>query len=71
MLKDVTDTPAYKRWFSLALDRLMVSWSEPIHYWSVDELSDLLRETGFQVYTHRMIDILPYPHILYVCHKQG
>ncbi|MEP0841107.1 MAG: class I SAM-dependent methyltransferase [Phycisphaerae bacterium] len=67
IIKDVDRRPAYKRWFTLLLDRLMVGLTEPIYYWPEEELRAVLREVGFQVVTHRMIDILPYPHILYVC----
>ena len=63
--KDVEDRPAWKRWFTLALDRLMVG-SEPIHYWAAGELTALLEALGFTVVRHRMRDVLPYPHILYV-----
>ena len=69
VIKDVADRPVHKRWFTLALDRLMVGWREPIHYWPIGELRELLRHTGFQVYAHTIRDILPYPHVLYICHK--
>ena len=68
LIKDVDTRPAYKRWFTLVLDRLMVGL-EPIRYWSASEMIGLLEEVGFQVYTHEMRDILPYPHRLYVCRK--
>jgi hypothetical protein len=29
----------------------------------------VLRDVGFRVYRHVMVDILPYPHILYVCER--
>jgi hypothetical protein len=38
-----------------------------VRYWSAEELTDLLEATGFQVYRHVMVDVLPYPHILYIC----
>lgn len=65
VVKDVEDRPHWRRWFTLLLDRLMVGL-EPIHYWSPDELIPLLEGLGFDVVRHRMRDILPYPHILYV-----
>lgn len=66
IVKDVADRPAYKALFTLALDRLMVGL-EPIHYWPIVELSSLLRSLGFEVKVHPIRDVLPYPHVLYVC----
>lgn len=66
ILKDVSNRPFYKRWFTLALDRLMVG-REPIHYWDPQELSSLIEGLGFRVKRHTMNDFLPYPHILYLC----
>lgn len=68
IIKDVDCRPAHKRWFTLLLDRLMVGLNEPIYYWPEEKLRAALSEAGFKVVTHRMLDILPYPHILYVCH---
>jgi 2-polyprenyl-3-methyl-5-hydroxy-6-metoxy-1,4-benzoquinol methylase len=65
LLKEVEDRPAWKRWFTLALDRLVVG-REPIRYWPAAELTALLEALGFEVVRHRMRDVLPYPHILYV-----
>lgn len=65
VIKEVAHRPAWKRWFTLLLDRLMVGW-EPIRYWPEEEVIALLGSLGFQVYRHRLKDILPYPHILYV-----
>lgn len=68
ILKEVEDRPLFKMLFTLALDRLMVG-SEPIRYWPAPELCALLRSLGFEVHRHRMLDILPYPHILYIAKK--
>lgn len=65
LLKEVENWPRWKMWFTLALDRLMVG-REPIHYWSAEELSGLLSGLDLDVVRHRMRDVLPYPHILYV-----
>jgi 2-polyprenyl-3-methyl-5-hydroxy-6-metoxy-1,4-benzoquinol methylase len=70
ILKDVSNRPFYKRWFTLALDRLMVGM-EPIHYWDPSELSSLIEGLGFRVKRHTMNDFLPYPHILYLCTLDG
>lgn len=67
LLKDVADRPHYKRLFTLALDRLMIGFKEPIHYWPPSELVALLQSLGFDVKRHPMNDYLPYPHIFYIC----
>jgi len=66
VVKDVDTRPIYKRWFTHALDRL-VSPGGVIHYWPADRLQRLLERVGFRVYRHLMVDVLPYPHVLYVC----
>ena len=68
LLKDVAPTPRYKALFTLALDRLMVGM-DPIRYWPPNELAAILEGLGFEVMRHRMTDILPYPHLLYVCRR--
>ena len=70
LLKEVAPTPRWKMWFTLLLDRLMVGM-DPIRYWPPAELQAVLRDLGFDVKTHRMTDVLPYPHSLYVCRRQG
>ena len=69
-VKDVDRRPAYKRWFTHALD-LVVSPGSPPHYWAAETLHAALEETGFRVHRHAMVDFLPYPHVLYVCRKPG
>lgn len=66
LVKDVDTRPAAKRWFTWALDRAMAPRT-PVRYWSADELTDALYAAGFSVYRHLMVDVLPYPHVLYVC----
>jgi 2-polyprenyl-3-methyl-5-hydroxy-6-metoxy-1,4-benzoquinol methylase len=65
LIKDVDTRPAYKRWFTHALDRLMDPRT-PVRYWEADELQRLLEQVGFRVRRHLMVDFLPYPHILYI-----
>ena len=65
LIKDVDTQPAYKRWFTHALDWLMDP-GRPVRYWSGEELQGLLEEVGFTVYRHLMVDVLPYPHVLYI-----
>ncbi len=70
LVKDVDTRPAYKRWFTHALD-LLVSPGSPPHYWAAETLQAALEEAGFRVFRHSMVDVLPYPHVLYVCRKPG
>ncbi len=69
VVKDLDTTPTYKRVFSHVLD-LAMSPSSPPHYWPPDELTGLLRTCGFSVVQHALVDVLPYPHILYVCRHE-
>jgi cyclopropane fatty-acyl-phospholipid synthase-like methyltransferase len=66
LVKDVDTRPAPKRWFTWALDRAMAPRT-PVCYWSAEDLTGALERAGFEVRRHLMVDILPYPHILYVC----
>jgi hypothetical protein len=43
----------------------------PVHYWTVDDLTALLEATGFRVRRHLMVDVLPYPHVLYACERRA
>jgi SAM-dependent methyltransferase len=70
LVKDIDRYPAYKRWFTHALDVLMSPGSPP-HYWAADALQAELERTGFRVHRHLMVDFLPYPHVLYVCRKRA
>jgi 2-polyprenyl-3-methyl-5-hydroxy-6-metoxy-1,4-benzoquinol methylase len=70
LIKDVDARPAWKRWFTWTLDRLMDPWT-PVRYWPADELEALLERVGFRVHRHLMVDFLPYPHVLYICHRAG
>jgi cyclopropane fatty-acyl-phospholipid synthase-like methyltransferase len=65
LVKDVDTRPAPKRWFTWALDRAMDPRA-PVRYWSADELTGALEHAGFEVRRHLMVDVLPYPHILYI-----
>jgi len=66
LIKDVDTRPAYKRWFTWALDRMMDPRT-PVRYWPADALQEVLERVGFGVHRHLMVDVLPYPHVLYVC----
>jgi 2-polyprenyl-3-methyl-5-hydroxy-6-metoxy-1,4-benzoquinol methylase len=69
LVKDVDTRPAAKRWFTWALDKVMDPRA-PVRYWSGDELTAALEHAGFLVRRHLMVDVLPYPHILYVCTRR-
>ena len=66
LVKDVDTRPAPKRWFTWLLDKAMAP-SAPVNYWSTEELTRELEASGFRVFRHLMVDVLPYPHVLYVC----
>jgi 2-polyprenyl-3-methyl-5-hydroxy-6-metoxy-1,4-benzoquinol methylase len=68
IVKDVDTRPRYKRLFTRCLD-LAMDPRTPVRYWSAAELQDLLENLGFRVNRHQMRDVLPYPHVLYVCYK--
>jgi len=70
LVKDVDTRPAPKRWFTWALDRAMAPRT-PVRYWSAEELTGALRSAGFDVHRHLMVDVLPYPHVLYVCQARS
>ena len=65
VIKDVDRRPAPKRWFTWALDKAMAPRT-PVHYWSAERLTAVLTAHGFRVRRHVMVDVLPYPHVLYV-----
>ena len=70
LVKDVDTRPVAKRWFTWVLDKAMAP-SVPVHYWSADELHAALEASGFRVRRHLMVDLLPYPHVLYVAEARG
>jgi cyclopropane fatty-acyl-phospholipid synthase-like methyltransferase len=70
LVKDVDTRPAPKRWFTWLLDRAMAP-ATPVRYWSAEELTHALTDAGFLVRRHLMVDVLPYPHVLYVCEARG
>ncbi len=69
IVKDVDTRPAPKRWFTWTLDKLMAP-TTPVRYWSGDELGGALREAGFEVRRHAMLDFLPYPHVIYIATRR-
>lgn len=65
VVKDVDTRPAPKRWFTWALDKAMAPRTR-VHYWSAERLTAALETSGFCVRRHLMVDLLPYPHVLYI-----
>ena len=70
LVKDVESSWSPKLAFTWLLDKLM-DYRAPVRYWSADEVQPVLESLGFEVHRHRMIDYLPYPHILYISTRHG
>jgi SAM-dependent methyltransferase len=68
IVKDVDTRPRYKMAFTWLLDVLMTRGERP-EYWGVADMTETLRTPGFDVIRYAMVDVLPYPHELYVCTK--
>lgn len=67
IIKDVDTRPRYKTAFTWLLDVIMTGGERPV-YWSRQHMLRELRGLGFTVFSYAMLDTLPYPHQLYVCH---
>ena len=70
VIKDIEPSTSYKLAFTWLLDKAM-DYRAPVRYWAPREIQPLLESAGFEVHRHRMIDYLPYPHILYVCTQRS
>ncbi|MBC8505236.1 MAG: class I SAM-dependent methyltransferase [Chloroflexi bacterium] len=68
IIKDITAKPWLKMAFTWILDKMM-DFRGPLHYYTKEEMLTLVETHGFDVKTHRLIDILPYPHVMYICRK--
>jgi SAM-dependent methyltransferase len=68
IVKDVDTTPRLKMLFTWLLDVVMTKGELPV-YWSGRDMQGQLTATGFRVFSHGMVDSLPYSHRLYVCVK--
>ena len=66
VIKDVNSRPWFKTAFTWALDKAMDP-KTPVHYWPMDVLKKKLQDNGFHVHAHQMVDVLPYPHVIYIC----
>ena len=51
------------------IDRVMDP-ATPVRYWGIEELQALLEDVGFDVHRHLMVDVLPYPHVLYIARRR-
>lgn len=69
VIKDIHTANKLELFFTWLLDKLMTG-GEPLYYRSMEDLTAFLKQIGFDVLCLFMDDILPYPHILYVCHKR-
>lgn len=65
LIKDIEAARSYKLAFTWLLDKAMDP-KAPVRYWAPHEVQPMLESLGFGVHRHRMIDYLPYPHILYI-----
>lgn len=54
IIKDVDTKPAYKRWFTHMLDKIMDPRAQ-VSYWGREELANLLKNLGFEVFCHSML----------------
>ena len=70
LVKDVDSSPFWKVWFTWLLDKLM-DYKTPVHYWPREKLKSILTEAGFDAKIHSMNDLLPYPHVFYICRKKS
>ncbi len=68
LIKEVEGRPAWKALFTWLLDKLM-DFNCPVNYYYKEELEAILTKLGFEVKIHEMMDILPYPHVFYICRK--
>ncbi len=68
IIKDVDTRPLLKMAFTWILDVVMTGGELP-NYRSKDSMIAELRDLGFNVVRHSLIDFLPYPHELYICTK--
>jgi 2-polyprenyl-3-methyl-5-hydroxy-6-metoxy-1,4-benzoquinol methylase len=68
LVKEITARPRWKAFFTWVLDKAMDP-KTPVHYYGQLEMKKKLMDLGFTVRIHQMVDVLPYPHIIYICTK--
>ena len=67
-IKEVMSQPWWKMAFTWILDKAMDPRAS-VNYYSKEQMIEMLEAHGFDVKCHQLLDILPYPHILYICRK--
>ena len=67
-IKEVMSKPWWKMAFTWILDKAMDPRAS-VNYYSKEQMIEMLEAHGFDVKCHQLLDILPYPHILYICRK--
>lgn len=70
VIKDIHRESPFKLFFTWLLDMAMTK-CEPVWYRDKRDVVAMLEALGFRVLCLYLDDILPYPHILYVCFKDG
>jgi len=68
LVKDVSSTPWYKAAFTWLMDKAMDPRT-PVCYYHHYRMADMIAAEGFDVKLHHMVDLLPYPHVLFICRK--
>jgi 2-polyprenyl-3-methyl-5-hydroxy-6-metoxy-1,4-benzoquinol methylase len=68
VIKDVDSSPVPKMAFTWLLDKLM-DVRAPVRYWPQKEVIELMQSVGLVVHRHALVDILPYPHMIYIGQK--
>lgn len=70
VIKDIEGRRGFKLFFTWLLDKIMTR-NESMYYFTSNSMIALLRQHKFYVIRIRISDLLPYPHVLLVCHKQS
>jgi len=68
IVKDIDASLTLKTAFTWLLDKVMDPRT-PVNYATQAEMTARLKRHGFTVYSHQMVDILPYPHVIFICRK--
>lgn len=69
IIKDVTRHPLHKLAFTWALDVVMTQ-SLDMWYWNEEKFHEILARRYQRIDTLPITDLLPYPHIIYLCENQ-
>lgn len=69
LIKEISARPRLKKWFTWVLDKA-VDRRTPVNYWAISDLRSELERHSFSVRIHRMTDLLPFPHVLYICGRE-